>query len=147
MERPSFYWNRALSTGSHYYRHTKHRGQMFYSTFCVWNSFMMMLSNGTIFHVTGPLWGESTGQRWIPLTKASDAELWFFFDLRLNKQLSKQWRCQWFEMPSRSLWHHIMIITEQNWHIYILFSDRIICSSYKQMFDISWKMILGSWQI
>ena len=30
------------------------------------------------FRVTGPLWGESTGHRWIPLTKASDAELWRF---------------------------------------------------------------------
>ena len=39
---------------------------------------MMMSSNGNIFHVTGPLWGESTGHRWIPLTKASDAELWCF---------------------------------------------------------------------
>ena len=25
--------------------------------------------------VTGPLWGESTSHRWIPLTKASDAEV------------------------------------------------------------------------
>ena len=31
-----------------------------------------------IFRVTGPLWGESIGHRWIPLTKASDAELWCF---------------------------------------------------------------------
>ena len=31
-----------------------------------------------IFRVTGPLWVELTGQRWIPLTKASDAELWCF---------------------------------------------------------------------
>ena len=37
-----------------------------------------MLSNGNIFRVTGPLWGESTGHRWIPLTKSSDAELWCF---------------------------------------------------------------------
>ena len=29
--------------------------------------------------------------RWLPHTKASDAELWCFFDLRLNKRLSKQW--------------------------------------------------------
>ena len=29
-----------------------------------------------IFCVTGSLLGESTGDRWIPLTKASDAELW-----------------------------------------------------------------------
>ena len=28
--------------------------------------------------------------RWIPLTKASDAKLWCFFDLRLNKRLSTQ---------------------------------------------------------
>ena len=38
----------------------------------------MTSSNGNIFHVTGPLWGEFTGHRWIPLTKASDAELWCF---------------------------------------------------------------------
>ena len=30
------------------------------------------------FPVTGPLCGEFTGHRWIPLTKASDAELWCF---------------------------------------------------------------------
>ena len=39
---------------------------------------MMTSSNGNIFRVTGPLCGEFTGHRWIPLTKASDAELWFF---------------------------------------------------------------------
>ena len=33
-------------------------------------------SNGSIFRVTGPLCGEFTGHRWIPLAKASDAELW-----------------------------------------------------------------------
>ena len=30
---------------------------------------------GKKFRVTGPLWEESTGHRWIPLTKANDAEL------------------------------------------------------------------------
>ena len=34
---------------------------------------MMTSLNGNIFHVTGPLWAESTGHRWIPLTKANDA--------------------------------------------------------------------------
>ena len=29
-----------------------------------------------------------------------------FFDLHLNKRLSKQSWGWWFEMPSRSLWHH-----------------------------------------
>ena len=40
--------------------------------------FMMTSSNGNIFRVTGPLCGEFTGHRWIPLTKPSDAELWCF---------------------------------------------------------------------
>ena len=39
---------------------------------------MMTSSNGNIFRVTGPLCGEFTGHRWIPRTKASDAELWCF---------------------------------------------------------------------
>ena len=55
-------------------------------------------------NVTGPLCGKFTGHRWIPLTKANDALLDVFFDLRLNKPLSKQsWR-RWFERPSRSLY-------------------------------------------
>ena len=45
------------------------------------------------------------GHRWIPCTKASDAELWWFLQ-RLNKQLSKKWWGWWFETPSRSLWRH-----------------------------------------
>ena len=64
------------------------------------------------------LWcGEFTGHRWIPRTKASDAELWCFFDMRLNQQLSKQWRRCWFKMPSRSLWRHCNacnIVTDKN---------------------------------
>ena len=39
--------------------------------------YMMASSNGYIFLVTDPLWGESTCHRWIPLTKASNAELWY----------------------------------------------------------------------
>ena len=39
---------------------------------------MMASSNGNIFRVTGHLYGEFTGHRWIPHTKASDAELWCF---------------------------------------------------------------------
>ena len=36
---------------------------------------IMTSSNENIFRVTGPLLGEYTGHRWIPLTKASDAEV------------------------------------------------------------------------
>ena len=39
---------------------------------------MMTSSNGNIFRVTGHLCGEFTGLRWIPYTKASDADLWCF---------------------------------------------------------------------
>ena len=58
------------------------------------------------FRVTGHLCGEFTGQLWIPRTKASDAELWCFFDLHPNKRLSKQWWGWWFETLSRPLWRH-----------------------------------------
>ena len=51
----------------------------------------MTAPSGNIFRFTGPLWGESAGHRWITLTKASDAEL-SFYDLWLNKRLSKQSR-------------------------------------------------------
>ena len=44
--------------------------------------------------------GEFPAQR--PMKRSFDV----FFDLRLNKQLSKQSRGWWFETPSRSLWHH-----------------------------------------
>ena len=70
-------------------------------------STMMTSSNGNILRVTGLLFGEFTGHRWVPFTKASDAEFWcFFFYLRLNKRLCKQSRRRWFETPLRSLWRH-----------------------------------------
>ena len=40
--------------------------------------FMMTSSNGNIFCVTGPVWEEFIGHQLIPLTKASDAEVWCF---------------------------------------------------------------------
>ena len=39
---------------------------------------MMTSSKGNIFCVTGHLCGELTDHRWIPRTKASNAELWCF---------------------------------------------------------------------
>ena len=40
--------------------------------------FIMKSSKGGAFRVTSPLCGEFTGHRWIPLTKASDAEFLMF---------------------------------------------------------------------
>ena len=81
------------------------------------SSHMMTSSNGNIFCVTGHLCVEFTGHRWIPRTKFSDAEFWCFFDLRLNKRLSKQSRSWWFETPSSSLWRYCndMIPNENIW--------------------------------
>ena len=67
-------------------------------------SYMTASSNGNIFHVTGLLWEESTGHRWILVTKASDAEFYVLFDLRLKKLMSKQSRRRWFVTAPRSLW-------------------------------------------
>ena len=53
--------------------------------FCAWNS---------------PVTAEFPAQR--PVTRSFDA----FFDLRLNKRLSKQWWGWWFEKPSRPLLRH-----------------------------------------
>ena len=58
---------------------------------------MMTTSNGNIFRVTGHLSGEFTGHRWIPCTKTRTRSFDVFFDLRLNKRLSKQSWGQWFD--------------------------------------------------
>ena len=47
-----------------------------------------------------PVTGEFPSQR--PVTRSFDV----FFDVRLNKRLSKQSWCWWFETPSRSLCRH-----------------------------------------
>ena len=45
---------------------------------------------------------------WLPVNSPHKGQwrgaLMFFF--YLNQQLGKQWRCRWFETPSRSLWRH-----------------------------------------
>ena len=67
---------------------------------------MMTSWNGNIFRVTSPLWGESTGHRWFPLQRPVTRSFDVFFDVRLNKWLSKQSICWWYETPWRSLWRH-----------------------------------------
>ena len=71
------FWNQILSSKPNFH-------------FCCWNAlllvacqivleFSMMTSQkGNIFRVTSSLSGDHTGHRWIPLTKASGAELWCF---------------------------------------------------------------------
>ena len=63
----------------------------------------MTSSNGNIFRVTGILSGESTGHRRIPLTKASDAEFWYFLWSAPDKIVK-----QTIETPE--IWHAIALI-------------------------------------
>ena len=51
-----------------------------------------------------PVSGEFPAQR--PVTRSFDV----FFDLRLNKRLSKQSWGWWFETPSSSLWRHYHVV-------------------------------------
>ena len=62
-----------LHRNTQWYHKQKQRN----ATFRCMNLPMMTSSNGIIFRVTGTLCGEFTGHRWIPGTKASDAELCF----------------------------------------------------------------------
>ena len=64
----------------------------------------MTSSNGNIFRATGPLWGESTGHRGIPLTKASDAELWCFL-WSAPEQTTEQ------KIETLVIWDAIVLIT------------------------------------
>ena len=77
--------------------------------------FMMMSSNGNMFRVTG-FWGIHRWLRDSPVTgefpshRPVTRSFGVFFDLRLNKRLSKQSRRRWFETPSHSLWRHCNVV-------------------------------------
>ena len=69
-------WNRSVLYQKHllsvWHKHRAHW------SLCMPVINMVTSLNGNIFRVTGSLWELRTGHRWIPPTKASDAELWYF---------------------------------------------------------------------
>ena len=70
----------------------------------LWHMYnMMTLSNGNIFRVTGPFWGEYTGHRWFPSQRPVTWSFDVFFDLDLNKTFE-----QTAETPL--IWHAIALI-------------------------------------
>ena len=86
-----------------------HRPNRLIHQTCNKNYDMMTSSNRSIFHVTGPLWGDSTGHRWIPLTKTSDAELWSFL-WSASVQRVKQ------AIETQVIWDDIaLIMTSSKW--------------------------------
>ena len=67
---------------------------------------VMTSSNRNIFRVTGHLCGEFAVSGEFPAQRPVTRSFDVFFDLRLDKRLSKQSWGRWFETPSRPLWRH-----------------------------------------
>ena len=89
----------------------------------------MTASNGNIFRVTGPLRGETTGHRWIPLTKASDAELWWSAPEHTVEQT----------IETVVIWDAIaLIMTSLWWNIRLLSKVLISLSRYPSCNDWPW---------
>ena len=66
-----------------------------------WRHQMEIFSELLVFCAgNSPVTGEFPAQR--PVTRT----FCVFFELRLNQQLSKQWRRRWSEIPSRSSWRY-----------------------------------------
>ena len=87
------------SSGSDLRRHNAHVTTLAIRTW--WHHQMETLSAIlTLCAGNSPVTGEFPSHR--PVTRSFDV----FFDLHLNKRLSKQSRRWWFETPSRSLWRH-----------------------------------------
>ena len=115
---------------------------------------MMTSSNGIIFHVTGHLCREFTGEfpAHRPVTQSFDV----FFGLCRNKRLSKQSWGWWFETPFRSSWRHcnaekkvLLTITSmicilfRGWHhgMKMMFASLSLCEGSLQVtVRFPWRM-------
>ena len=90
-------------------------------TYLLYNFFhniMMTPSNGhallALCEGNPPVTSGFASQR--PVTQSFD----IFFDLCLNKWLSKQSQCQWFEMPLCSLWCHCNVTLSDHINFFLL---------------------------
>ena len=99
-----FDFNCCRGGGNHYWGVYCRRGYRFYIWWRSTTSCMMTSSSGNIFRVTGPLCGEFTGPGEFPTQRPVTRSFDVFFELRLNKRLSKQPWGWWFETSSWSLW-------------------------------------------
>ena len=61
---------------------------------------------GTFTALLTPCEGNPPVTGWFPLQRPVMRSFEIFFDLRLNKRLSKQSRRWWYVTPSRSVWRH-----------------------------------------
>ena len=104
---------------------------------------MMKSSNGNIFRVTGHLCEEFTDPRWIPAQRPVTRSFDVFFELRLNKRLSKQSWGWWFETLPPPLWRHCNVI--QSIIFYYFWSTAVynLCnaSKYHQPYQAMSKLV------
>ena len=75
----------------------------------------MTSSNGNIFRVTGHLCGEFTSPGDFPAQRPVTRSFDVFFNLPLNKRLTKQPWDWWFEAPSWSLWRQCNAVPAVQW--------------------------------
>ena len=87
------------------------------------NFLSMTASNGNIFRVTGPLCGEFTGPGEFPTQRPVTRSFDVYFDLRLNKRLSKQPWGWWFETLSWSLWRQCNVMM-CSWNVVSMYIQR-----------------------
>ena len=109
----------------------------------------MTSSNGNIFRVTGPLCGEFTGPGEFPAQRPVTRSFDVFFDLCLNKRLSKQPWGWWFETPAWSLWRHR---NDYGNHVHIMThphinNKQLACTLpiHLQQWRLCWLRSVSSW--
>ena len=96
-----------------------------------------------IFTGNSPVPGEFHAQR--PVTRSFDV----FFDLRLNKKLSKQAWCWRFETLSRPLWHHrnVYISLLRQYHLQTWWYTHKQKFSLKELMVLDWSYMHSDRQI
>ena len=101
--------------------------------------YMVAPSNWSIFHITGPLWRESTGHQWIHLATSKYRGLWCFLWCWFKQMVEQTVACRWFETPCWSLWRHCK---DWNYVFINLFCERVPVVTWMSQQDIS---ILDIW--
>ena len=97
---------------------------------------MTTSSNENIFRVTGPFWRAPPATGGFPSQRPVERSFDIFFDLHLNKLLSKQSRRRWYETLSRSLRRHC------NGHIGCPFIRFVTVQSLLHVYNIQHSMLL-----
>ena len=103
---------------------------------------MMTSSNGNIFCVPAHLYGNSPATGEFPAQRPVTRSFDVFFDLRLNKRLSKQWCGWWFETPSRPSWPHRNVTFPTLWPSSLIYHHCLQC--YAELFAVS-LLFVWSW--